>query len=51
MIQKKSLSDIATHILEYTKADGMSLLLYDEKEEHLKPTINLRKYSTAIKEG
>ena len=38
---KKSLSDIATHILEYTKADGMSLLIYDEKEERLKPTINL----------
>lgn len=44
---KKSLSDIAAHILEYTKADGVSLLLYDEKEEHLNLSVNLGR--TALK--
>ncbi|MCC3668829.1 ATP-binding protein [Terrisporobacter mayombei] len=46
---KKSLSDIATHIFEYTKADGMSLLIYNEKEEHLKSTINLGSIALPLK--
>ncbi|WP_455537946.1 PAS domain S-box protein [Terrisporobacter sp.] len=47
----KILSNISQYILEYTKSDGLSLLLYDDKIEGLKPIINLNQSALNIKEN
>ena len=45
------LNNISQYILEYTKSDGLSLMLYDEKIEGLKPIINLENSVLNIKEN
>ena len=45
------LNNISQYILEYTKSDGLSLMIYDEKIEGLKPIINLENSVLNIKEN
>ena len=45
------LNNISQYILEYTKSDGLSLMIYDEKIEGLKSIINLENSVLNIKEN
>ncbi|CEQ11366.1 sensory transduction histidine kinase [[Clostridium] sordellii] len=54
-ISKKSvalneiLKNIGEHILDYTKADGISMLLYDSDKEGLIPTVKLKNAKVNLK--
>jgi PAS domain S-box-containing protein len=43
------LKNIGEHILDYTKADGVSILLYDSDKEGLIPTVKLKKSNIYLK--
>lgn len=45
----KILGEIGEHILDYTRADGISISLYDENKEGLVPTIKLKKSNIHFK--
>ncbi|EPZ57399.1 hypothetical protein H477_2477 [[Clostridium] sordellii ATCC 9714] len=43
------LKNIGEHILDYTKADGISMLLYDSDKEGLIPIVKLKNAKKILK--
>ncbi|WP_455539164.1 ATP-binding protein [Terrisporobacter sp.] len=51
MDSSKVVENLAKHILDHTKADGISLMLYDDKVEGLRPFIDLKNSKLNIKDS